>query len=807
MAQFLEDDTVNEAVSLPLLPLDDLVVLPGMVVPVELANAEVRAAVEAAQLSVPGPDQPDSGQKARVLLAPRLDGKYASVGTVGVIEQIGRLNGGEPAAVVRGTSRARIGAGTTGPGAALWVQATVATPSPLLERTHELAREYKSLATTILQQRGAWQFVDSVQSINEPAVLADLGGYAPYLTNEQKVWLLETIDVTERLQQLVVWSREHLAELDVAETIRKDVQEGMDKQQREFLLRQQLGAIRKELAELNGKTETEEQDYRARVEAADLPEKVATAALAEVEKLERTSDQSPEAGWIRTWLDTVLDMPWNARTDDAYNITEARAILDADHSGLDDVKDRVIEYLAVRRRRADRGLGVVGGRRSGAVLALVGPPGVGKTSLGESVARAMGRSFVRVALGGVRDEAEIRGHRRTYVGAMPGRIVRAIKESGSMNPVVLLDEVDKVGSDYRGDPTAALLEVLDPAQNHTFRDHYLEVELDLSDVLFLATANVLDSIPAPLLDRMELVSLDGYTEDEKVTIARDHLLPRQLDRAGLDGAEVQISDEALRGMAAEYSREAGVRDLERLIARVLRKITAKAALEGESGSVLVDVADLQTYLGRPRHTPESAERTAVPGVATGLAVTGAGGDVLFVEASLADAETGSSGVTLTGQLGDVMKESAQIALSYLRSQGSSLELPVSTLAERGVHVHVPAGAVPKDGPSAGVTMTTALASLLSGRLVRSDVAMTGEISLTGRVLPIGGVKQKLLAAHRAGITTVLIPSRNEPDLDDVPEAVRQALTVHLVQDVREVLSLALEPAAAAAHQNVGAAAA
>jgi ATP-dependent Lon protease len=785
---------MTEILSLPVLPLDDVVVLPGMVVPLSLSESEVRAAVEAAQASA------DPAGEARVLLVPRLDGKYASVGTVGVIEQIGRLRGGEHAAVVRGTARVRIGTGTTGPGAALWVEA-ITQDETVGESAAELAREYKTLATTILQQRGAWQFVDSVQGITDPSTLADLGGYAPYLTNEQKVWLLETVDVSDRLRQLVAWSREHLAELDVAETIRKDVQEGMEKQQREFLLRQQLSAIRKELSELNGKADTEEKDYRARVEAADLPEKVAEAALAEVDKLERTSDQSPEVGWIRTWLDTVLDLPWNVRSEDSYDIAGARAVLDADHSGLDDVKERVIEYLAVRRKRADRGLGVVGGRRSGAVLALVGPPGVGKTSLGESVARAMDRKFVRVALGGVRDEAEIRGHRRTYVGALPGRIVRAIKEAGSMNPVVLLDEVDKLGSDYRGDPTAALLEVLDPAQNHTFRDHYLEVELDLSDVLFLATANVLESIPAPLLDRMELVRLDGYTEDEKVTIARDHLLPHQLERAGLVTDEVTITEDALRKLAGEYSREAGVRDLERLIARVLRKITAKAALAqdgAESGPVVVDAEDLQPYLGRPRHLPESAERTTVPGVATGLAVTGAGGDVLFVEASLADPETGSSGVTLTGQLGDVMKESAQIALSYLRSHGALLELPVADLRERGVHIHVPAGAVPKDGPSAGVTMTTALASLLSGRPVRADVAMTGEVSLTGRVLPIGGVKQKLLAAHRAGITTVLIPSRNEPDLDDVPEAVRAALTVHTVSDVREVLSLALEPATVAA---------
>jgi ATP-dependent Lon protease len=770
--------------NLPVLPLDDVVVLPGMVVPVRLAEVEARAAIEAAQAAGQG----------QVLLAPRLDGKYAKAGTLGEIEQIGRLPGGAQAAVVRGVSRVSIGAGTTGPGAALWVGATVLDETTD-DRSDELAREYRSLVTTVLQRRGAWQVIDSVQQVTGAAALADLAGYAPYLSDEQKLWLLETPDVSERLTKLITWGKEHLAELDVTESINKDVQEGMEKQQREFLLRQQLAAVRKELAELDGTTASEEEDYRARVEAADLPEHVRKAALAEVDKLERTAEQSPEVGWIRTWLDTVLEMPWNERTEDGYDIVEARAILDADHAGLDDVKERITEYLAVRRRRADRGLGIVGGRRSGAVLALVGPPGVGKTSLGESVARAMGRKFVRVALGGVRDEAEIRGHRRTYVGALPGRIVRAITEAGSMNPVVLLDEIDKVGADYRGDPTAALLEVLDPAQNHTFRDHYLEVELDLSDVVFLATANVLDSIPAPLLDRMELVQLDGYTEDEKVIIARDHLLPRQLDRAGLSAEETTIDDEALRLLASEYTREAGVRQLERAIARVLRKVTAKLALgDLKDARVSVGVDDLKGYLGSPKFTPESGERTAVPGVATGLAVTGAGGDVLFVEASLADKETGPTGVTLTGQLGDVMKESAQIALSYLRSRGAELGLPVGDLAERSTHIHVPAGAVPKDGPSAGVTMTTALASLLSGRPVRSEVAMTGEVSLTGRVLPIGGVKQKLLAAHRAGLTTILIPKRNEPDLEDVPASVLAELTVHPVSDVREVLDLALEPA-------------
>jgi ATP-dependent Lon protease len=771
------------AVNIAVLPLSDMVVLPGMVVPLPLDDHEVRAAVEAAQLG-----QPDV---AEVALVPRLEGRYGTIGTLARVEQVGRLPGGQPGAIVRGIDRIRIGTGTTGPGAALWVEAEVLPAATSYDpATVELAREYKSLVISLLQQRGAFQVVDSVSRITDPSELADTSGWAAYLEPAQKQQVLEALDVGARLTMLTAWARDHLAEQEVAESIRKDVSEGMERQQREFLLRQQLAAVRKELRELDGGGEGEdEEDLRTRVESADLPDPVRTAALKEVDRLERTSDQSPEGAWIRAWLDTVLELPWTVRTEDVYDVPAARAVLDADHAGLEEVKDRITEYLAVRRRRDQRGLGVVGGRRSGAVLALVGPPGVGKTSLGESVARAMGRKFVRVALGGVRDEAEIRGHRRTYVGAMPGRIVRAIKEAGSMNPVVLLDEVDKVGSDYRGDPTAALLEVLDPAQNHTFRDHYLEVELDLSDVLFLATANVIDSIPGPLLDRMELVRLDGYTETEKVTIGRDHLLPKQLDRAGFGPDDVTLTDPALRELAAVYTHEAGVRDLERSIAKILRKVAV-----GDETPVIVDTDNLTRYVGRPRYTPEVAMRTAVPGVATGLAVTGAGGDVLFVEASISSDDSGGTGLDLTGQLGDVMKESVQIALSYLRAHGDELGIPVERLKEHGIHVHVPAGAVPKDGPSAGVTMTTALASLLSGRPVRTEVAMTGEVSLTGRVLPIGGLKQKLLAADRAGITTVLIPSRNEPDLDDVPAEVLQRLTVHPVTDVREVLALALTDA-------------
>ncbi|MFF8915193.1 endopeptidase La [Streptomyces sp. NPDC015032] len=788
--------------ALPVLPLDDEVVLPGMVVPLDLSDTDVRAAVEAAQAAAR-----EGGGKPEVLLVPRVDGTYAGTGVIGTVEQVGRLSDGDPGALIRGRGRVRIGAGTSGPGRALWVEGTrvdEAVPDPLPGAAAELVKEYKALATSWLKKRGAWQVVDRVQQIEDISALADNSGYSPFLTTAQKVQLLETADAVARLKLAIQWLGEHLAEQDVAESIAKDVQEGVDKQQREFLLRRQLDAVRKELSELNGGPGSgadESDDYRARVEAADLPGHVREAALKEVDKLERSSDQSPEGSWIRTWLDTVLELPWTERTEDAYDIRGAQEILDAEHSGLQDVKERITEYLAVRKRRADRGLGVVGGRRGGAVLALVGPPGVGKTSLGESVAHAMGRKFVRVALGGVRDEAEIRGHRRTYVGALPGRIVRAIKEAGSMNPVVLLDEIDKVGSDFRGDPAAALLEVLDPAQNHTFRDHYLEVELDLSDVVFLATANVLEAIPEALLDRMELVRLDGYTEDEKVVIARDHLLPRQLERAGLEQDEVALDESALRKLAGEYTREAGVRNLERAVARLLRKVAAQHELGERELPFTVTEADLRGLIGRPHHVPESAQdpaerRTAVPGVATGLAVTGAGGDVLFVEASLADPETGASGLTLTGQLGDVMKESAQIALSFLRSHGAELELPVADLKDRGAHIHFPAGAVPKDGPSAGITMTTALASLLSGRLVRTDVAMTGEVSLTGRVLPIGGLKQKLLAAHRAGITTVVIPKRNEADLDDVPAEVLDTLEVHPVTDVRQVLEIALAPASA-----------
>ncbi|MFB8008487.1 endopeptidase La [Nocardia sp. NPDC056000] len=763
-----------------------------MIVPIEL-DESAQAAIDAAR----------AGKVNQVLVAPRLDEGYATYGVVATIEQVGRMRGGAPAAVLKAEGRAKIGHGVTGPGAALWVEAEpVEVPEPD-GRTKELAAEYKKLVVAVLQRREAWQVIDAVNQLNDPSAIADAAGWAPYLGHDEKRELLETLDTATRLTKLIEWTKQHIAETEVNEKISEEVREGVEKSQREFLLRQQLNAIRKELGE--GEPDGAD-DYRTRVETADLPDNIREAALREVDRLERSSDQSPESGWIRTWLDTVLELPFSVKTEDSTDVSAARAVLDADHHGLDEVKDRMVEYLAVRARRAARGLEVVGGRGSGAVLVLVGPPGVGKTSLGESVARALGRKFVRVALGGVRDEAEIRGHRRTYVGALPGRIVRAMKEAGSMNPVVLLDEIDKVGSDFRGDPAAALLEVLDPAQNHTFRDHYLDLDLDLSDVLFIATANVMDTIPGPLLDRMELITVDGYTEDDKVAIARDFLIPRQLERNALTGAEVQITDEALREVAANYTREAGVRQMERLIAKALRKaatklsetadlgdaesiITAGEFVPDSADQLVIGLGDLKDYLGRPRFTPDGVERTAVPGVATGLAVTGAGGDVLYIEANAAE---GERSLTLTGQLGDVMKESAQIALTYVRSHLEEIGIEPKVL-DRNIHIHFPAGAVPKDGPSAGVTMVTALVSLALDRQVRADVGMTGEVTLNGRVLPIGGVKQKLLAAQRAGLKTVFIPARNEPDLDEVPAEVLAALDVRPVADVAEILAYAIEP--------------
>ena len=591
--------------------------------------------------------------------------------------------------------------------------------------------------------------------------------------------------MTERLEKAVAMQRERLAEMQVRTRIRDDVQSGAEKQQREYFLRKQMESIRKELGEDEGSVAEE---YRAKIEEGGMPEAVREQAERELGRLERMGDSSGEASMIRTYLDWLVSVPWSKRSDERLDPVHAREVLDADHAGLEDVKDRIIEYIAVRKLRQERG--IAEDKRSGAILTLIGPPGTGKTSIGESIARATGREFVRMSLGGVRDEAEIRGHRRTYIGALPGRLVRALRDAGTMNPVIMLDEVDKVGADWRGDPSAALLEVLDPAQNHSFRDHYLDVELDLSEVVFIATANVAETIPAPLLDRMEVVRFDGYTTEEKVAIARGYLWPRQRERNGLREDEVEITDDVLRAIVTEYTREAGVRGLERELGTLLRKTATRLASAQVEAPVTVDLDLVRDALGRQRFFQEAAERTAVPGVATGLSVTGAGGDVLFVEAT---SMKGKDDLVLTGQLGDVMKESARIALSYVRGHADELGVDEDAFDAREFHVHVPAGAIPKDGPSAGITMTTALASLLSGRPVRHTVGMTGEVTLQGRVLPIGGLKQKVLAAHAAGLTDVILPERNRGDLDEVPEEVREQLTFHPVMTVGEVLELALEP--------------
>jgi len=775
--------------ALPLLPLDGGVVLPGVVVTLAVDAPEASTAVAAAR-------QGDG----RVVLVPRIDGQYGRVGTVAKLENAGNLPDGTPLAIFRGLHRAVLGAASADPAGAggLVVQAEVVEDPAAGPELRAATAELRAVLEQVAGLRRSRRLPEILRTVSEPGPLADAVTSWSDAPLEHKQAVLDAVDVATRVELVLAWAKETHAELDVTERIRSDVAEGVERTQREYILRQQLAAIQKELRSLGGEGAGDDSDdYRAKLAATELPEGVRQAVEREIDRLERTNGQSPEQSWIRTWLDRIFELPWGVHTEDRLDIGAARAVLDADHTGLDDVKERIVEHLAVRKLRAERGLddtaadgeGTTRRPGTGAILALVGPPGVGKTSLGESVARAMGRKFVRVALGGVRDEAEIRGHRRTYVGAQQGRIARAIAEAGSTNPVLLLDEVDKLGSDWRGDPSSALLEVLDPAQNHTFRDHYLEVELDLSDVLFLATANVAETIPGPLLDRMEVVRLDGYTEDEKVAIARDHLFDRQRRRNGLEDGEVSVTDEALRAVVTDYTREAGVRNLERELGKLLRKVATGVAQDPSTVPVTVDTDAVRRYLGRPRFFDEVAERTTVPGVATGLAVTGVGGDVLFIEASAAD---GEPGLTLTGQLGDVMKESAQIALSYVRAHATELGVDPERLNRR-VHVHVPAGAVPKDGPSAGVTMVTALVSLLTGRTVRSVVGMTGEVTLQGRVLPIGGVKQKVLAAHRAGLTDVVLPARNGGDLEDVPERVREAMTFHLASDVADVLAVALDP--------------
>ncbi len=752
--------------SLLLVPLEDVVVFPNM---------NVTLTVE-------------TGEEERVLLVPVHDGAYAKVGTVADVADHVRLPGGGRAVSLVGLHRGVAGAAHTDAAGRLRVEVEERPDEALPPvQTRELEREYRAVVEEILELRGDdGRIAAFVRSITEPGALADTSGYSPDLSFANKVELLEAMEVVERLQLALRFQRERLAELQVRRRIREDVETGAAKQQREYILRRQLESIRKELGEDEGSVVDE---YRSKIGDAEMPDEVREQAERELGRLERMGDGSGESSMIRTYLDWLLAVPWGKRSDERLDPIAAREVLDADHAGLEDVKERIVEYLAVRRLRQERG--IQEDRRSGAILTLIGPPGTGKTSIGESIARALNREFVRMSLGGVRDEAEIRGHRRTYIGALPGRLVRALRDAGTMNPVIMLDEVDKVGADWRGDPSAALLEVLDPAQNHSFRDHYLDVELDLSEVVFIATANVTETIPGPLLDRMEVIRFDGYTVDEKIGIARGYLWPRQRERNGLKEDEVLVDDSVLGLTIREYTREAGVRQLERELGKTLRKVATKIVAGELEAPVHVDLPVLRDALGRQRFFQEAAIRTAVPGVATGLSVTGTGGDVLFIEAT---SMAGDEGLMLTGQLGEVMKESARIALSWIRAHAGELDLDASELEGRSFHVHVPAGAIPKDGPSAGITMTTALASLLTGRPVRHTVGMTGEVTLQGRVLPIGGLKQKVLAAHAAGLTDIVLPERNRADLDDVPAEVREELTFHPVMSMGEVLELALEPA-------------
>jgi ATP-dependent Lon protease len=749
-----------------LVPLEDVVVFPGMSLTLAI----------------------DAGDEERVLLVPRHEQDFAAVGTVAEVSNRVRLPGGGRATELQGLHRGVAGAAQTLPDGRLFVEVDERPDAvPVDGKTRNLEREYRAVVEEILEVRGDdGRIAGFLRSINEPGTLADTSGYSPDLSYDQKVKLLQTVDVTERLELALGYQRERLAELQVRKRIREDVESGAEKQQRDYFLRKQMESIRKELNEDDASIVEE---YRTKIAEAGMPEHAAEQAEKELGRLERMGEQSAESSVIRTYLDWLIAVPWNTTSEEKLDPEHARGILDADHAGLEDVKDRIVEYIAVKKLRVERG--IQEDRRSGAILTLIGPPGTGKTSIGESIARATGRKFVRMSLGGVRDEAEIRGHRRTYIGALPGRLVRALRDAGTMNPVIMLDEVDKVGADWRGDPSAALLEVLDPAQNHSFRDHYLDLELDLSGVMFIATANVADTIPGPLLDRMEVIRFDGYTTSEKVAIARGYLWPRQLERNGLRAEEVDVSDTILETVTTEYTREAGVRQLERDLGTLLRKTATKIASGTATAPVTIDTDAVREALGRQRYFQESAVRTAVPGVATGLAVTGAGGDVLFVEAT---AMPGKPGLTLTGQLGDVMKESAQIALSYVRGHTADLHINPAQFEDEAFHVHVPAGAIPKDGPSAGVTMVTALTSLLSERPVRHTVGMTGEVTLQGRVLPIGGVKQKVLAAHAAGLTDVVLPERNRGDLDDVPQEVRDQMAFHFAMTIDEVLDVALEPA-------------
>jgi ATP-dependent Lon protease len=794
MASFLRPKNNEQASSipkeLPILPLRNAVAFPFSVIPLSVTSPRsvklIEEALKAESLiglvasKDPAVEEPVPGQ-------------VHEIGTMGRILRVAREQDGGMQVVVQGLERFKVqqwivndGYLTARVAAAPETVETGLEIEALMASLRDLGREVIELSPTIPNEAARF-----LATITDPRYLAYLISANSQVETQDAQRLLEIDSVKEKLRALFVHLGHQKEVLSLGQKIRSEAKETMEKDQREYFLRQQMKAIQKELGEMDDPASAAS-EYTEKLAKANLPEEAKKEAERELKRLSGMSAQSPEHSMVKTYLDWMVELPWNVLSDDQLDIINARKILDEDHYDLQEVKDRIIEFLAVRKLFKERGIqkdrtedGTTG-KAVGAILCFVGPPGVGKTSLGQSIARALGRKFTRMSLGGMRDEAEIRGHRRTYIGSMPGRVMQAIKRAGTRNPVFMLDEIDKVGSDWRGDPSSALLEVLDPAQNGTFRDHYLNVDFDLSDVMFVTTANTLETIPAPLRDRMEIIHLDGYTEYEKVKIAQEHLLKRQLAANGLREGEVVFTEEALHKIVADYTREAGVRNLERQIGTICRKVVAKIAAGTPATEITPDV--VRELLRKEKFESEISESIDIPGIATGLAVTPVGGDILFIEATRMK---GKGEFTLTGQLGDVMKESARIALSFVRSKAVELGVDPDAFALTDVHLHVPAGATPKDGPSAGVAMTMAVASLFTGRPVRGDVGMTGEVTLRGRVLPIGGVKMKVLAAHRAGLKTVILPRRNERDLEDLPADVRAAMGFVLVDRIEEALAAGL----------------
>ncbi len=764
---------------LPILPVKDLGLFPRMVLPMLIDSSRHQQLV----------DQVVGGDKLLGIIAYRPDQDPAEiksadqlyeVGVVALVLQMARADNGGVSLVTQGLTRFRLKELVqTTP----FLTARIEPAPDIVEddlETRALVSNLRSLFNRVLELSP--QLPDELKplaaSVSDPGALCDMVASSLGINPEERQSIVEAVEVKERLRRIIALVNNEIQVLELGSEIQNQVKKGLEKSQREYFLRQQLKTIQKELGEDEDDETSEVEELKRRLEEKDLPEAVRAEAQRELRRLKRMHPSSSDYHVITTYLDWILNLPFNEQSQDNLDLKQARKILEADHYDLDKVKRRILEYLAVRKLNPDM---------KGPILCLVGPPGVGKTSLGRSIAKAMGRKFVRISLGGVRDEAEIRGHRRTYVGAMPGRIIQSLRRAGTKNPVFMLDEVDKLGADFRGDPSSALLEVLDPEQNHSFSDHYLDVPFDLSRVMFITTANLLDTIPPPLRDRMEVLEIPGYTAEDKLKIATRYLVPRQRKEHGLKASQFKITRAALRLIIERYTREAGVRNLERTIGAICRH-AARQIAEGETQSVNIGPKQVREILGPEKVTPDTALRCSVPGVATGLAWTPAGGDILFVEAT---AMPGKGKLTLTGQLGDVMKESAQAAVSYVRANAETLGVDPAFFEQHDLHIHVPAGAIPKDGPSAGVTMFTALVSLLTGRPVRHDVAMTGEITLRGMVLPVGGIKEKVLAAHRAGIKTVILPARNQPDLEEVPDKVKKALEFVFAENMDQVIRSAL----------------